>query len=75
MPYFPWFFREGGSEQIREGAQVSKKPLTDHVELFLFMFRFGFRGKVDALADVDIPKRGKLAPSGSNLFTPHRNGP
>jgi hypothetical protein len=28
-------FREGGSEQIREGAQISQKPPTDDVERFL----------------------------------------
>ena len=43
-------FREGGSEQIREGAQISQKPPTDDVERFLSMLRFDSREKVDALA-------------------------
>jgi hypothetical protein len=48
-----WFspdFREGGSEQIREGASISPKPPTDHVERFLFMLRFDSGKKVNALA-------------------------
>ena len=41
--YFPSNSREGGSEQIREGAQISKKPLTDNAERFLSMLRFDSR--------------------------------
>jgi hypothetical protein len=36
---------EGGSEQIREGAQIFRKPLTDDVERFLSMLRFDSREK------------------------------
>jgi len=36
---------DGGSEQIREGAQISGKPLTDHVERFLSMLRVDSGGK------------------------------
>ena len=51
MPFSP-DFREGGSEQIREGAQISEKPPTDHIERFLFMLRFDPRGKVNVLANL-----------------------
>ena len=47
--------REGGSEQIREGAQISEKPPTHDVERFLSMLRFDSRGKVHALGlDTDL---------------------
>jgi hypothetical protein len=36
---------KGGSEQIREGAQISGKPPTDDVERFLSMLRFDSREK------------------------------
>jgi hypothetical protein len=42
-------FREGGSEQIRAGAQISKKPPTGIVERFLSMLRLDSRGKVNDL--------------------------
>jgi hypothetical protein len=45
-------FREGGSEQIREGAQISAKPPTHNVERFLSMLRFDSRGKANALASL-----------------------
>ena len=54
-------FREGGSEQISEGASISQKPPTDDVERFLSMLRFDSRGKVNALgryADVATSKTG-----------------
>jgi hypothetical protein len=38
-------FREGGSEQIREGAQISKKPPTGIVERFFFYVKVRFYGK------------------------------
>ena len=49
-------FREGGSEQIREGAQILMKPPTDHVERFLSMLRFDSGEKVNALAVLQIQK-------------------
>ena len=42
-------FREGGSEQIHEGAQISEKPPTHDVERFLSILRFDSREKVNAL--------------------------
>ena len=43
-------FREGGSEQIREGAQIPSRPPTDRVERFLSMLRFDSGGEVNDLA-------------------------
>jgi hypothetical protein len=37
--------REGGSEQIHEGASNSQKLPTDHVERFLSILRFDSKGK------------------------------
>jgi hypothetical protein len=54
-------FREGGSEQIRLGAQISGKPPTDNVERFLYMLRFDLREKVETLGlyvDPDASKTG-----------------
>jgi len=62
-------FREGGSEQIHEGAQISEKSPTDNVERFLSMLRFDSRAKVSALAVLWIQKRVKSLLSGSNLFS------
>jgi hypothetical protein len=52
-------FREGGSEQVLIGAQISKKPPTDHVDRFLFMLRFDSREKVNALGRYVDPKVSK----------------
>jgi len=41
--------REGGSEQIHEGAQISMKPPTDNIERFWSMLRFDSREKMNAL--------------------------
>ena len=40
---------KGGSEQIREGAQVCQKPPTDRVERFLSLLTFDSRAKENAL--------------------------
>jgi hypothetical protein len=40
-------FREGGSEQIRAGAQIPKKPPTLDVERFLFTLRSEFMEKAN----------------------------
>jgi hypothetical protein len=52
----PLILGKGGSEQIREGAQISEKPPTDHVERFLSMLRLDSRGKVNALAVLSTQK-------------------
>ena len=43
-------FREGGSEQISEGASVSQKPPIHDVERFLSMLRFESEEKANALS-------------------------
>ncbi len=40
--------REGGSEQIREGAPIFLKPPTDDVERFLSLLSFDSKRKVNA---------------------------
>jgi hypothetical protein len=44
-------FREGGSEQIHEGASVFQKPPTENVARFLFMLGFDSREKVNTLGN------------------------
>jgi hypothetical protein len=54
-------FREGGSEQIREGAQICHKPPTHDVERFLSMLTVDSVEKVKALghyADLEASKTG-----------------
>ncbi len=58
--HFPLIFWEGcGSEQVRLGAQISKKPPTADVERFLSMLRFDSREKVNALGLYVDPEASK----------------
>jgi hypothetical protein len=53
-------FRKGGSEQIREGARISKKPPTHRVERFLSMLS-SIQGKSECFGytiDPEVRKFG-----------------
>jgi hypothetical protein len=58
-PIFP-DFREGGSEQTREGAQVSDKPPAHDVERSLFMLRFDSKGKSEGFGHSVEPEVSKI---------------
>ena len=53
-------FREGGSERISEGAQISQKPPTHDVERFLSMLRFDSRGKSECFGRSINPEVGEI---------------
>jgi hypothetical protein len=53
-------FREGGSEQIREGASNFQKPPTDNVERFLSVLRFDSKGKSEYFGHFTGPEVNKI---------------